>query len=85
MKNVICPLCGGDGKETCTNPDHVFLSAFGFTDIGRIGCPCCGHDPHHKIKNGGKCELCNGNGDLPESDAQLWADENGYDEPLEYK
>ena len=53
---AVCPECGGDGKETCTNPDHGLISALSWHDIGRIGCPCCGHDPGHKVPNGGKCE-----------------------------
>lgn len=58
----ICPCCNGDGKETCTNPDHGFISAMGFHDIGRLGCPVCGHDPKHKVKNGGPCISCDGAG-----------------------
>lgn len=61
---VECPDCGGDGKETCNNPDHGFISALGFHDIGRIGCPGCGHDPDHKVINGGKCETCKGTGKI---------------------
>lgn len=60
-----CETCGGDGKETCTNPDHGFIDALSFTDIGRIGCPACGTDPRHKVKGGGKCEDCNGTGKRP--------------------
>jgi hypothetical protein len=56
-----CQHCGGDGKETCDNPDHGFISMMP-GDIGRIGCPGCGHDPEHKIPGGGKCEFCNGTG-----------------------
>ena len=56
-----CLDCGGDGKETCDNPDHGFIGMMP-GDIGRIGCPCCGHDPNHKVPNGGKCESCNGTG-----------------------
>lgn len=22
---AVCPDCGGDGKETCHNPDHGFI------------------------------------------------------------
>lgn len=58
----ICETCGGDGKETCTNPDHSFIAMQSFNDIGRVGCPCCGHDPDHKVINGGICEDCNGTG-----------------------
>lgn len=57
---VVCPDCGGDGKETCHNPDHGLISALSFHDIGRIGCPCCGHDEKHKVRNGGSCETCCG-------------------------
>lgn len=57
-----CPVCCGDGKETCTNPDHGFISALGSQEVGRLGCPCCGHDPEHKIPNGGDCEDCKGHG-----------------------
>jgi hypothetical protein len=57
-----CETCGGDGKETCTNPDHNFIDAMSFHDIGRIGCPVCGHDPKYKVPNGGNCEDCNGTG-----------------------
>lgn len=56
-----CESCGGDGKETCNNPDHGFISAVG-GEINRLGCPVCGHDPNHKVYGGGKCEDCNGLG-----------------------
>lgn len=56
---VDCPMCGGDGKETCDNPDHGFISAVG-GETGRLGCPVCGHDPDHKVPNGGACDLCAG-------------------------
>jgi len=61
-EKAICPLCRGDGKETCTNPDHGFIGAMSFHDVGRIGCPCCGHSETHKVINGGACELCEGSG-----------------------
>jgi len=67
---AVCPECGGDGKETCTNPDHGFINAFSFNDIGRIGCPCCGHDDNHKVPNGGKCEVCEGNGKVTMKQAE---------------
>jgi hypothetical protein len=54
---VDCELCGGDGKETCSNPDHGFIEAMP-GDVGRLGCPVCGHDPKHKVKNGGDCDEC---------------------------
>ncbi|MFG1413417.1 hypothetical protein V5G24_20105 [Xanthobacter sp. VTT E-85241] len=57
----VCPECGGDGKETCNNPDHGFISAMP-GDIGRLGCPVCGHDPAHKVLGGGPCDLCSGDG-----------------------
>jgi len=63
---VECPLCSGTGKEICTNPDHGFIDALSFHDIGRIGCPCCGHDENHVIPNT-ICELCNGIGEIEES------------------
>jgi hypothetical protein len=59
---IDCPICGGDGKETCTNPDHGLLHALSFHDVGRIGCPVCGHHPRNKVPNGGPCEACDGNG-----------------------
>lgn len=66
LSNDTCETCGGDGKETCTNPDHGFYSMIYSVncDISRIGCPCCGHDPEHKVPNGGKCEDCNGTGKI---------------------
>lgn len=65
----VCPDCGGDGKETCWNPDHGFISALSFHDIGRLGCPCCGHSEDRKVKNGGNCYTCNGNGEVNEETA----------------
>lgn len=62
MSKCICPDCGGDGKETCHNPDHGFLSTMGFHDIGRIGCPVCGHDPRGKVPRGCICLSCEGSG-----------------------
>lgn len=59
---AVCPVCGGDGKETCTNPDHGIISALSFIEIGRLGCPCCGHNPLHKVPNGDNCEACCGFG-----------------------
>ena len=54
-----CLSCGGDGIETCDNPDHGFIIAMG-GEIERLGCPCCGHDPDHKMK--GPCPECDGSG-----------------------
>jgi len=59
----VCPLCHGDGLERCDNPDHGLLEALTGTkssDIGRIGCPGCGHDPQHRTKD--KCPACAGTG-----------------------
>ena len=58
---MICSTCEGDGIERCDNPDHGFIQALVFTDMGRIGCPCCGHDEKHRIM-GSKCPDCNGTG-----------------------
>lgn len=82
-QNVVCPLCGGDGKETCTNPDHGFIGMMSFHDIGRIGCPCCGHDEQHKVPNGGNCELCEGAGNINEAAALEWAEDNNYNNEFE--
>ncbi|ENF6041375.1 hypothetical protein ABRV10_003410 [Citrobacter amalonaticus] len=76
---VTCPDCCGDGKETCHNPDHGFIEAMYFHDMGRIGCPCCGHDDKRKVPNGGKCETCNGSGSVDEVDAKNFCDDLGYD------
>lgn len=56
----ICPDCGGDGIETCTNPDHGFIDGVG-GETYRLGCPLCGHSDKHKIK-GSQCPSCNGTG-----------------------
>lgn len=79
-----CFVCGGDGRETCTNPDHGFISALSFHDIGRIGCPVCGHDPQHKIKNGGECECCKGSGKLDSFEFSHEANEYAYDGEGDY-
>ena len=60
-ENEICHDCGGDGKETCNNPDHGFIAGMG-GELLRLGCPVCGNDPNHKVQNGDKCETCNGTG-----------------------
>ncbi len=61
-KEEPCPICGGDGIAVCNNPDHGFIhGGLGGNELARLGCPCCGHDPEHKIK-GEKCEYCNGVG-----------------------
>lgn len=59
----VCPECGGDGKETCTNPDHGFIHATP-GDVSRLGCPVCGHDPDHKVKGGSECDQCSGLGQV---------------------
>jgi len=77
----VCPDCGGDGKETCHNPDHGFISAMSFHDIGRLGCPCCGHDLKGKVPNGGACDTCKGRGYVNHSTATDFID--GADIELE--
>jgi len=37
MSTHKCPACNGDGKETCNNPDHGFISFIG-GELGRLGC-----------------------------------------------
>lgn len=56
-----CEACGGDGIETCDNPDHGFINGIG-GEIGRLGCPGCGSDPDHKT--GQKCPECGGTGEM---------------------
>lgn len=89
MKLFNCPACGGDGKETCNNPDHGFIRAMP-GDIGRMGCPVCGHDEDHKVyayKDGKRyqcdCDACGGGGLLTEEQALKVADEWGFDDELE--
>lgn len=83
MKKVKCFICGGDGKETCNNPDHGLISALSFRDEGRLGCPVCGHHPKYKVPNGGDCEGCGGTGVLDYTDATVLAIEYGYDNEFE--
>jgi hypothetical protein len=71
LESVECPLCGGDGRETCDNPDHGFISAIG-GETARLGCPCCGHDPDHKVPNGGECDLCDGRGWVTMAQKHEW-------------
>ena len=87
-----CLSCGGDGKETCDNPDHGFIAALGFTEIGRLGCPACGHHEDHKVRrwdaNEGKyvfntCYECNGTGEMTEQQAIDFVDMSGWDGALE--
>jgi hypothetical protein len=80
IKEVICPACGGDGKETCHNPDHGFIKAIP-GEISRLGCPGCGHDPNHKVNNGrNTCPLCGGLGHVIYEVADEYGRETGYDE-----
>ena len=74
-----CPDCAGDGKETCHNPDHGFISVLYFHDIGRLGCPVCGHDEKHKVKNGGDCDTCAGAGTVTYHDARMFCEGCDYD------
>lgn len=55
-----CEKCKGTGFELCDNPDHGFLDAFSFLDIGRLGCPACGHDEMRRTKY--RCDNCFGTG-----------------------
>jgi len=73
-----CPDCFGDGKETCHNPDHGFIDALSFHDIGRLGCPVCGHHPKHKVKGGANCDTCHGAGTV-DIDAARFFCEGQYD------
>lgn len=65
---IECLECGGDGKETCNNPDHGLIALMGSQEVGRLGCPVCGSDPDHKVPNGGDCEECNGTGLVKENE-----------------
>lgn len=81
---VKCPCCMGDGKETCHNPDHGFIDVMGWNDIGRLGCPVCGHHPKHKVgshrANGGDpCEECDGKGEVSEEKARAFCNGMEYD------
>jgi hypothetical protein len=80
IKEVVCPACGGDGKETCDNPDHGFIEAMP-GETGRLGCPVCGHDPNHKVNKGrNTCPLCGGLGHVIYEVADEYGRETGYDE-----
>lgn len=76
-KICICPTCDGDGRETCGNPDHGFIIANGWNEIGRLGCPICGYDPDHKVPNGGKCDMCNGDGIVKYKEAKSFCEDLG--------
>lgn len=80
VKNYFCPACGGDGIETCNNPDHGFIhGGWGGSDLARIGCPCCGHDENHKIR-GSSCFECNGLGLVSKPEAERILDDWRIDE-----
>lgn len=66
MLLVTCPECGGDGVETCNNPDHGFFSWMP-GETGRLGCPGCirGNPKHY----GHPCIQCDGLGLLPITEA----------------
>lgn len=76
---VICPDCSGDGKETCHNPDHGFIAALSFHEVGRLGCPCCGHDERHKVPKGGSCDTCSGAKKVTEIAAREFCEGCDYD------
>jgi len=89
---AVCPDCGGDGKETCHNPDHGFLSGvLSIMGANESACPCCGHDSEHKIKKyigGGKyeynkCETCNGVGRVTRQVYDDYLDEFVPEEDIE--
>lgn len=81
-----CPECGGDGVETCTNPDHGFINGVG-GEIGRLGCPgCIRGNPKHP---GQPCLECDGAGVVTfeaakdylgiDLDAFIWDNDNEAD------
>lgn len=69
---ALCPDCGGDGNETCHNPDHGFLEGvLIIMGANESACPVYGHNPDHKITKGNskkrrdeycKCYTCKGQG-----------------------
>lgn len=61
LETWVCPDCHGDGIERCNNPDHGLIDALFFHDVGRLGCPVCGHDEEHRVQ-GSKCPTCDGTG-----------------------
>lgn len=86
-----CPACGGDGIETCNNPDHGFINFVG-GELARLGCPCCGHDPEYKMKVWNydlrkyvpsTCWECNGKGIVNKKRAGKILDDWRIDEPIE--
>ena len=80
---ALCPDCGGDGIETCHNPDHGFLSGvMSIMGANESACPCCGHDEDHKMRNG-KCETCNTKGRVTQKVYEAYLDENVPEEDIE--
>lgn len=75
MKKIKCPDCLGDGIETCHNPDHGFLSGIvnQVYSANESACPCCGHDPAHKMK--GKCDTCSGVGNVTKEQFNSYVNE----------
>jgi hypothetical protein len=46
-------LSKAEGWGKCSNPDHGFIGAMAgvkSTDINRLGCPVCGHNPDKIIE-----------------------------------
>jgi len=71
IEGVDCTSCFGDGIERCDNPDHGFIVSLSFGDVGRVGCPCCGHDEKQRMRHWdrankkyewNKCPDCKGSG-----------------------
>ena len=51
-----CFNCMDTGIMRCSNPDHGFISALSFTDMGRLGCPGC--DGTGKMAVDEECDEC---------------------------
>lgn len=64
-----CQECKGTGREICDNPDHGLIHVLSFHDIGRIGCPGCGHDPMNRTKD--VCNYCKGTGYIEPYDLMI--------------
>lgn len=83
----ICPECQGDGKETCTNPDHGFLQGvMSIRGANESACPCCGHDENYKVyyyeageKKQRNCDQCKGTGGMTILEFDNYCDQYGYD------
>ena len=74
----VCPICSGDKIERCDNPDHGFIAALSFHDIGRVGCPVCGTDPLHRVRHWRdgqwhwlRCEHCDNDGMVSDENHKL--------------